>query len=93
MAGSEDEDDYMSMTFADPASQQKETSIQRVARQKREVSSHPPCPFQPVLILFIYRLRSGHKSSPRPRKLKKKQLHEKQLLPHQFWTPPTKDTR
>jgi len=38
MADSGDEDDYMSMTFADPASQQNETSIQRVARRKREAA-------------------------------------------------------
>ncbi|KAF2806593.1 G-patch-domain-containing protein [Mytilinidion resinicola] len=38
MADSDDEDDYMSMAIAEPAQALKETSIQRVARKKREAA-------------------------------------------------------
>ncbi|KAF2498398.1 G-patch-domain-containing protein [Lophium mytilinum] len=38
MAGSEDEDDYMSMAIAEPTQPLAETSIQRVARKKREAA-------------------------------------------------------
>jgi hypothetical protein len=39
--GTEDEDDYMSMVIAEPTRPDKETSIQRAARKKKEVSFSP----------------------------------------------------
>ncbi|SMY23953.1 unnamed protein product [Zymoseptoria tritici ST99CH_1A5] len=38
-AADDDEDDYLSMTFDQPPSKVKESSIQRIARQKREAAS------------------------------------------------------
>jgi hypothetical protein len=37
MAGSDEEDDYMTMTFEETPQQKYETSLQRAARRRREV--------------------------------------------------------
>jgi hypothetical protein len=43
-SGDEEDDDYMSMFIAEPTRPDKETSIQRVARKKKEVGFFQTCP-------------------------------------------------
>lgn len=76
MAHSDDEDDYMNMTFEDaPQGPKYETSIQRAARKRKEVRTSPLTKVD--LLTVYYRARPDQDKGPRLNAKPTQKQHEK----------------